>query len=88
MEDRLDEGGSTRVEFRSGIGKNAQRFNRGRPFVDDLLVKVEPEGIVQIRSSSRKGLYDEGVNKNRVLYLASCMAPKYETPDLDLDYKN
>lgn len=83
MEDRLDEGGSTRVEFRSGIGKNAQRFNKGRPFVDDLLVKVEPEGIVQIRSSSRKGIYDEGVNKNRVLYLGSCMAPKYEIPDLD-----
>jgi hypothetical protein len=86
MEDKLSQGGSARVEFRSGIGKNAQRFNRGRPFVDDLLVKAEPEGIVQIRSSSRKGMYDDGVNKRRVLQLASCMAPKYETPDPD--YKN
>lgn len=83
MEDSLNEGGSTRIEFQSGIGTLAEKIDHGQPFVDDLLFKVEPDGRVQIRSSSRKGYSDMGVNKNRVLYLASNMPSSWDTPDPD-----
>jgi hypothetical protein len=37
-------------------------FNAGKPFVDDLKVEVEDSGVVQIKSQSRVGDSDFGVN--------------------------
>ncbi len=42
-----------------------------RRYTDDLLLKVIPEkGIIQVRSESRVGVGDKGVNKRRVDNLA------------------
>jgi hypothetical protein len=61
-EDDLDSNGTARVEYRSsGKGNFAKFFNAGKPFVDDLLIEVG-NGAVELRSSSRIGESDFGVN--------------------------
>ena len=60
-EDALAERGYARYEFKSGIGNFAKFFNGGKPFVDDLELSVE-DGFVGVRSSSRVGDSDFGVN--------------------------
>ena len=76
-EDNLAGAGTARVEFRSsGKGNFAKFFNGGKPFVDDLKIEVEESGLVQIRSQSRLGDSDFGVNSKRVSYLASILKAK------------
>ena len=61
--DELDSKGTARVEYRSsGKGNLAKFFNAGKPFVDDLLIEVGNNGVVELRSSSRVGESDFGVN--------------------------
>ena len=75
--DDLGSGGSARVEFRSsGTGFFAKSFNGGRPFVDDLALDVDASGTVQVKSSSRIGDSDMGVNAKRVDYLANSLKAK------------
>uniref|UniRef100_A0A7S0KYB5 Uncharacterized protein n=1 Tax=Asterionellopsis glacialis TaxID=33640 RepID=A0A7S0KYB5_9STRA len=71
-EDDLDGSGKARVEYRSS-GKKffAKAFNGGKPFVDDLQIEIKDSGNVEIKSSSRVGDSDFGVNKSRVSYLAA-----------------
>ena len=83
VDDKFGQGGSTRVEFRSGVGKFAWLLNFGQPFVDDLLLKVQEDGKVEVRSSSRKGMSDMGVNKKRVQYLASSLPSSWDAPEAD-----
>ncbi len=64
-----------RVEFRSGIGNFAKFFNGGKPFVDDLEFSIE-ETTVGVRSSSRVGDSDFGVNGKRLNYIAAELAKK------------
>ncbi len=40
--------------------------SRWMGFKDDLVLIVNPDGIVDVRSSSRTGYYDFGVNRKRV----------------------
>lgn len=48
--------GEIRAEFRSLLG-----------FVDDVIFAADPEtGLVHVRSASRKGKWDLGVNRRRV----------------------
>lgn len=64
VEDNLDSDGTARVEFKSsGKGNFAKFFNGGKPFVDDLVVEIGNDGVVELRSSSRVGESDFGVNK-------------------------
>jgi uncharacterized protein (DUF1499 family) len=64
------------VEYRSsGKGFFAKNFNGGRPFVDDLNIEIT-DGKVQIRSQSRVGDSDFGVNKKRVSFLAAELKEK------------
>lgn len=35
-------------------------------FVDDLELRLDPAGVIQVRSSSRVGYYDFGANRARV----------------------
>lgn len=58
-----------RYEYKSGIGNFAKFFNGGEPFVDDLKFEVDGEKV-EIRSSSRIGESDLGVNQKRLKYLA------------------
>ena len=64
-----------RVEFRSGIGNFAKFFNGGKPFVDDLEFSIE-DTTVYVRSSSRVGDSDFGVNGKRLNYIAAELAKK------------
>lgn len=62
-QDNLSGDGSARVEYMSsGKGNFAKFFNGGKPFVDDLNIFVEENGVVQVRSQSRVGDSDFGVN--------------------------
>jgi hypothetical protein len=70
--DDLDSSGTARVEYRSsGKGFFAKTFNGGKPFVDDLNLEVDGTGTVKVRSQSRVGDSDLGVNLKRVNYLAA-----------------
>ena len=75
--DDLKGSGTARVEYRSsGKGNFAKFFNGGKPFVDDLKLEVDDTGIVQVKSQSRVGDSDFGVNGKRVNYLAAILSAK------------
>ena len=73
--DELSTNGYARVEYMSGIGNFARFFNGGKPFVDDLEVKFN-DGVVQVKSSSRLGDSDFGVNAKRLNYIADALRAK------------
>eukprot|EP00550_Attheya_septentrionalis_P002743 CAMPEP_0198291060 /NCGR_PEP_ID=MMETSP1449-20131203/8714_1 /TAXON_ID=420275 /ORGANISM="Attheya septentrionalis, Strain CCMP2084" /LENGTH=192 /DNA_ID=CAMNT_0043989653 /DNA_START=76 /DNA_END=654 /DNA_ORIENTATION=- len=79
VEDNLSSSaGTARVEYRSS-GKKffAKAFNGGKPFVDDLNIELANDGSsIQLRSASRIGESDFGVNKKRIEYLAAAMKAK------------
>lgn len=76
VEDALDDKGSIKLEFRSsGKGNIAKFFNGGKPFVDDVEIAVEGAGV-SIRSSSRVGDSDFGVNAKRVNFIAAKLRAK------------
>eukprot|EP00746_Dinoflagellata_sp_MGD_P030882 gnl/MRDRNA2_/MRDRNA2_173321_c0_seq1.p1 gnl/MRDRNA2_/MRDRNA2_173321_c0~~gnl/MRDRNA2_/MRDRNA2_173321_c0_seq1.p1 ORF type:complete len:277 (+),score=61.33 gnl/MRDRNA2_/MRDRNA2_173321_c0_seq1:76-906(+) len=80
--DDLADKGYMRLEYKSGIGTFAKFFNGGKPFVDDLEVSVEPS-FVAVRSSSRVGDSDFGVNAKRINYLASVLRGKgWDAPEI------
>jgi uncharacterized protein (DUF1499 family) len=65
-----------KVEYTSGIGTFAKLFNGGQPFVDDLIAVVTSDknnGVVTvtIKSSSRIGESDFGVNQKRLKFLGA-----------------
>lgn len=61
--------GSGRIEFKSGLGNFAKFFNGGKPFIDDLSLEVADSGVVSVKSASRIGESDLGVNQKRLSYL-------------------
>lgn len=74
--DNLLDSGLATIEYRSsGKGNFAKFFNGGRPFVDDLKLEFK-DGKVEVKSQSRVGDSDFGVNKKRVDYLAASLASK------------
>jgi Protein of unknown function (DUF1499) len=77
----LEASGKTKLEYTSGTGMLAKLLNRGKPFIDDLLIEVN-KNVVEMRSSSRQGQTDFGVNKKRLKFLASkARALGWEAPD-------
>ena len=64
-EDNFDSG-IARIEYKSGIGPIAKFLNGGKPFIDDLKFEIADDGVVQVRSSSRIGDSDLGVNQKRL----------------------
>jgi uncharacterized protein (DUF1499 family) len=63
-------GNNMAVEYKSGIGNFAKFFNGGKPFVDDLVASVDST-TVTIKSASRVGDSDLGVNLKRLQYLGA-----------------
>jgi hypothetical protein len=63
---------TTRVEYQSGLGNFAKFLNGNKPFVDDLNIEIT-DRTVELRSSSRIGESDLGVNQKRLAYLASAI---------------
>jgi uncharacterized protein (DUF1499 family) len=76
-------GDAFHVEFKSGVGNFARFFNGGKPFVDDVWVQILNDGkTVEIKSSSRVGESDLGVNQKRLLYLtAKARGIGWDAPD-------
>lgn len=71
--------GATDVWFTynsSGKGFFAKAFNGGKPFTDDLAMGISEDGSVVVKSQSRIGDSDLGVNKKRLDYLASGLKAK------------
>ena len=57
----------TRIVEESDVYIHAEAKTKWRRYTDDLLLKALPDrGIIQIRSESRVGIGDNGVNKKRV----------------------
>eukprot|EP00592_Proboscia_alata_P003531 CAMPEP_0194372732 /NCGR_PEP_ID=MMETSP0174-20130528/21118_1 /TAXON_ID=216777 /ORGANISM="Proboscia alata, Strain PI-D3" /LENGTH=217 /DNA_ID=CAMNT_0039151423 /DNA_START=50 /DNA_END=700 /DNA_ORIENTATION=- len=81
INDDLDgSSGLVSLEFSSsGKGKFAKFFNGGKPFVDDTLLQIvdgSDAANVQVRSQSRVGDSDFGVNAKRVDYLFAGLSAK------------
>ncbi len=61
----------TKIIERTDSYIHAEAKTKWMRYVDDLLVKALPEkGVIQVRSESRVGIGDNGVNKKRVEELA------------------
>ena len=61
----------TKIVEQTNSYLHAEAKTRWRRYTDDLLLKVIPEkGIIQVRSESRVGIGDMGVNQKRVDDLA------------------
>jgi Protein of unknown function (DUF1499) len=71
VEDSFGPGKTASLEYKSGIGNFAKFFNGGKPFVDDLKLEIGNDGVVNVRSSSRVGDSDLGVNQKRLVRFAS-----------------
>ena len=57
----------TKIVEKSDLYIHAEAKTKWRRYTDDLLVKAIPEkGILQVRSESRVGIGDNGVNQKRV----------------------
>tara|TARA_Y100001968_G_scaffold302102_1_gene315032 strand:+ start:67 stop:477 length:411 start_codon:yes stop_codon:yes gene_type:complete len=57
----------TKIVDRTNYYIHAEAKTKWRRYTDDLLVKAIPEkGIIQVRSESRVGIGDNGVNQKRV----------------------
>mmetsp|Transcript_14064 Transcript_14064/g.21060 ORF Transcript_14064/g.21060 Transcript_14064/m.21060 type:complete len:187 (+) Transcript_14064:48-608(+) len=77
VEDDLAGSGAARLEYKSsGKGNFAKFFNGGKAFVDDLKLEVDASGVVNVKSQSRVGDSDFGVNKKRTDYIGSILAAK------------
>ena len=61
----------TKIVEENNFYIHAEAQTKWRRYTDDLLVKALPEkGYVQVRSESRVGIGDNGVNKKRINDLA------------------
>ena len=74
-DDQIASTGYARLEYKSGIGNFAKFFNNNKPFVDDLEFSVESAEVC-IRSSSRVGDSDFGVNAKRINWIADKLREK------------
>mmetsp|Transcript_21405 Transcript_21405/g.44021 ORF Transcript_21405/g.44021 Transcript_21405/m.44021 type:complete len:189 (+) Transcript_21405:47-613(+) len=75
-------GSTVSLEYTSGIGNFAKFFNGGKPFVDDMKLAIGSDGVVGVRSSSRIGDSDLGVNEKRLSYfVASLRKEGWAAPD-------
>jgi hypothetical protein len=76
VQDSLAESGVARVEYKN-YGNFAKFLNGGKPFVDDLVIELKgSDGKVQVKSSSRIGESDLGVNQKRLQYLGKALQAK------------
>ena len=63
----VSETARTKIVEKTDSFIHAEAKTKWRRYTDDLLIKAIPEkGIIQVRSESRVGVGDNGVNKKRV----------------------
>jgi Protein of unknown function (DUF1499) len=69
VEGDLLETGKISLEFRCRLSLASFLLNCGSPFVDDVQISIVAPTKVELRSSSRIGSADFGVNRRRLLFL-------------------
>jgi hypothetical protein len=74
VENTLGTKGRARIEYKN-LGAFAKLFNGGKPYIDDLVVQLDGSEV-SVRSSSRIGQSDLGVNKKRLEYYAKALKAK------------
>lgn len=74
VENTLSSKGRARIEYKN-CGAFAKLFNGGKPYIDDLVVQLDGKEV-SVRSSSRMGQSDLGVNKKRLQYYAKALREK------------
>ena len=63
----VSETARTKIVEKTDLFIHAEAKTKWRRYTDDLLLKAIPEkGIIQVRSESRVGIGDNGVNRKRV----------------------
>lgn len=75
-QDNVDGGGWKLAEERFSSGAHYARyeFTSGRfKYIDDFEIRVNANGSVSARSSSRDGGFDYGVNASRINYISSAL---------------
>lgn len=74
--------GKVRVEFQSGLGFFAKLANGNKPFIDDLWIQISGSKV-ELKSASRIGQSDLGVNRKRLMFLVNkAKAQGFLTQDL------
>ena len=82
VEDSFAPGKVASIEYTSGLGNFAKFLNGGKPFVDDLKLEISQDGVVDVRSSSRIGESDLGVNQKRLSYIVGMLRKEgWDAPD-------
>lgn len=64
--------GVIKLEYKSCVGPAALAINLGQPFIDDVTLELVNTGsplTVEVKSASRMGASDLGVNRKRLEYL-------------------
>jgi uncharacterized protein (DUF1499 family) len=74
VENTLNSKGRARIEYKN-LGNFAKLFNGGKPYIDDFVVQLDGSEV-SVRSSSRIGQSDLGVNKKRLQYYANALKAK------------
>ena len=78
----VSETARTKIVEKTNSYIHAEAKTKWRRYTDDLLLKAIPEkGIIQVRSESRVGIGDNGVNKKRVDELAYRLMTERDDPD-------
>tara|TARA_Y100001968_G_scaffold245555_1_gene229684 strand:+ start:529 stop:942 length:414 start_codon:yes stop_codon:yes gene_type:complete len=63
----VSETARTKIVEQTNLYIHAEAKTKWRRYTDDFLIKAIPEkGLIQVRSESRVGIGDNGVNKKRV----------------------
>ncbi|GKY98679.1 hypothetical protein MPSEU_000824200 [Mayamaea pseudoterrestris] len=74
VENTLSSKGRARIEYKN-LGNFAKLFNGGKPYIDDFVVQLDG-AEVSVKSSSRIGQSDLGVNQKRLKYYAKALQAK------------
>ena len=77
----VSETARTKIVEKTDSYIHAEAKTKWRRYTDDLLIKAIPEkGIIQVRSESRVGIGDNGVNQKRVDDLAYRLMTEPDSP--------
>tara|TARA_B100001250_G_scaffold390586_1_gene390698 strand:- start:178 stop:525 length:348 start_codon:yes stop_codon:yes gene_type:complete len=77
----ISESPRTKIVEQTNSYIHAEAKTKWRRYTDDLLLKAIPEkGIIQVRSESRVGIGDNGVNQKRVNDFAYRLMTELDSP--------
>ena len=74
LESILQNWSGTEIISSNNTTINAVSTSKWMGFKDDFVLVINPDGIIDVRSSSRSGYYDFGANRDRVEQLRAELA--------------